>query len=68
MSRLPDTAAGAIVLVPAVGFYNFSGGSDAALRRSCPAGRNEHGKATVFPSPDAALGDEDSAARRPYLG
>ena len=46
---------------------NFSGGRDAALRRPRPAGRNERGKRSVFPSPDAALGDGDSAARHPYL-
>jgi hypothetical protein len=46
---------------------NFSGGRDAALRRPRPAGRNERGKSSVFPSPDAALGDGDSAARYPYL-
>ena len=46
---------------------NFSGGRDAALRRPRPAGRNERGKSSVFPSPDAAPGDGDSAARYPYL-
>jgi hypothetical protein len=46
------------------GFY---GGRDAALRRPRPTGRNKRGKSSVIPSPDAALGDEDSAARCPYL-
>jgi hypothetical protein len=46
---------------------NFSGGRDAALRRPRPAGRNERGKSSFFPSPNAALGDGDSAARYPYL-
>jgi hypothetical protein len=46
---------------------NFAGGWDAALRRPRPAGRNERGKRPFFQSPDAALGDGDSAARCPYL-
>ena len=54
-------------------FINFCIGRDAALR--CPrpersGGRNERGKTQVFggsfPSPDAALGDEDGAVHRPY--
>jgi len=42
---------------------DFLEGRDAALRRPGPAGRNERGKLSVIPSPDAALGDGDSAAR-----
>ena len=42
------------------------GGRDAALRRPRPTGRNERGEPSVVPSPDAALGDGDGAARRPY--
>ncbi len=41
-------------------------GRDAALRCPCPAGRNQRGFASNFPSPDAALGDGDGAARHPY--
>ncbi|MCX6895776.1 MAG: hypothetical protein NTZ16_09830 [Verrucomicrobia bacterium] len=49
-----------------------AGGRDAALRRPRPersAGRNERSYACIpseVSSPDAALGDEDGAARRPY--
>ena len=50
-----------------------SAGRDAALRRPRPersGGRNERGKTHIFggsfPSPDATLGDGDSAARCPY--
>ena len=32
-----------------------------------PARRNKRGKSAIAPSPDAALGDADTAARRPYL-
>jgi len=41
-------------------------GRDTALRRPRPDGRNEHCKNPALPSPDAALGDGDSAACCPY--
>jgi hypothetical protein len=51
--------------------FAFDGGCkgrDAALRRPRPTGRNDCGNHVIVPSPDAALGDVDSAARCPYPG
>jgi hypothetical protein len=58
---------GIMSLTNFAGGRDFAGGGDAALRRPRPAGRNERGKSDLSPSPDTALGDEDSAARCPYL-
>jgi len=51
--------------------FSFDGrfrGRNAPLRGPSLAGRNECGKQFVIPSPDAALGDGDTAARFPYPG
>ena len=46
---------------------NFSGGRDGALGVPVRQDGTNVVKAPLFPSPDAALGDGNSAARCPYL-